>query len=96
MDQDSGQISPISIDSNIEHDAIAMRREIELLKNLVKEDEWFNIPATLKSTIQGIIHFNKTVTTKLMTNAEISHHKVLATDERSKKLDLTTRTRIEH
>ena len=72
-----------------------MRFELDTLKHLVNEDEWYNIPAPVKKTVDGLIHFSEKVTSRLIDNADSAHRKILLADDRIKKLEQSIKGRLE-
>ena len=57
-----------------------MNQLLELVDDLmvlIKDDEWYNIPAPIRTTCEGIISFQKRVTETIVFNAESSHRKVM-------------------
>lgn len=47
------------------------------MHELIKEDEWFNIPAPIRRTCEGIIDFQDKMTHSIVWNAEMAHKKVI-------------------
>ena len=56
--------------------AYDLELEIKTVNALIKDDEWFNIPAAIRSTCEGIIKFTESLANKIVRGAEKSHEKV--------------------
>lgn len=91
---ESGRVSAFSNGSRQET-MTEMKYELHLLKELVKEDEWFNIPAPVRKATDGLIHFSEKVSSKLIDNAESAHRKILIADDRMKKIETAIKTRLD-
>ena len=64
-----------------------LRGFIEEAQNLIKDEQWFNIPAPIRTTCEGIIHFNEKLSGKILQNAENSHKKFMNLEDRTRKLE---------
>lgn len=47
------------------------------MKQLIKEDEWHNIPIPVKNCCEGIMAFSERMTSSILFNAEQAHKKVI-------------------
>ena len=62
---------------------------------LIKEEEWYNIPAPVRDTCTGIINFNERLIQCILTNAERAHKKVLNLEEKTKKIEQQMKGRFD-
>ena len=58
-----------------------MMNHIEDMKQLIKEDEWHNIPVPVKTCCEGIMAFSEKMTSSILFNAEQAHKKVIKLQE---------------
>ena len=64
-----------------------MMRHFEEVQALIVEDEWYNIPACIKKTCEGIIAFSEKLTQRILTNSEGSNRKVILMEHRVSKIE---------
>ena len=64
---------------------------VEELGSLIKDEEWHNIPAPVRTTCEGFIAFQKKVTESIVFNAETAHKKVIALLEKQRKFEYKTK-----
>ena len=64
-----------------------LRGYIGEANTLIKDEEWYNIPAPVRTTCEGIINFNEKLSSKILSNAENAHKKFLNLEDRTRKLE---------
>ena len=69
--------------------------ELETVHSLIKDDEWFNIPAPIRDTCNGIILFTEKLADKILKGAENNHSKIVLMDEKIKRDAGLVKSRID-
>ena len=50
--------------------------EMAANRHLIKDEDWYNIPAPVRTTCDGIINFTESLASKMINNASKSNDKV--------------------
>ena len=70
--------------------------DIYAIKDLIKEDDWHNIPGPVRQTCDGIINFSEIMALKIINNATKSNDKVKVIDQRLTKMEQLIKSRFEN
>ena len=60
-------------------------RYIDEANHLIKDDEWFNIPAPIRVTCEGIISFSEKLARMILQNGDTTSKKTVDLDTKQKK-----------
>ena len=63
--------------------------------HLIKDDEWFNIPAPIREACEGLITMTERLTKRIITNAEKAHQKVMNCEKDLHKKDMLLKQRFD-
>lgn len=74
-----------------EQESTEIMTRIAQVAGLVKDDEWYNIPAPVRECCEGLIRFTQDTTTRILKNANGAHSKINAIDDRTRKLENSTK-----
>ena len=77
-----------------EHLQQEVESDINMVHSLIVEEEWFNIPAPVRNTCEGIILFAEKLARRIVDNAENAHRKILIMDEKVRKSETVTKQQI--
>lgn len=68
---------------------------MEEVRMLIKEEDWHNIPAPIRTTCEGIINFQAQMTSSIVWNAENAHKKVISALEKQRRFEASTKVHFE-